>query len=380
METNNLTKGSIVSFNVSKELIFVKALGSGGTGDTNLFFDETTSSYFAIKKYVPKGSNDTDDNFKRFIEEIKILYRIVHPNVVRIFNYYLYPLNSTGYIQMEYIEGRTLDQFSKTEKFGWNEIFIQTIDAFAYLEKINILHRDIRPANFMVTDDNVLKVIDFGFGKEVDANRGKQNSVVLNWSASEEPEELVLEGEYNFKTEIYYLGHMFKKLINQDDSFSYTTILAKMCEIKTLSRYQSFNDILNDISSSLFNEIKFSANDKKTYKDFADYLMEAISVFRSYPSYENDSKVILERLGNVIKMNALEDTIKGVSNIIKCFLNKNDKFRYYPSTKISTLVIQDFYKLLIKSDLQKKKLIISNIQNRLDTVEVKISDDDDLPF
>jgi len=380
MENGNLTKGSIVSFEVSKDLVFIKGLGSGGTGDTNLFFDETTSSYFAIKKYVPKGANDTEENFKRFIEEIKILYRIAHPNIVRIFNYYLYPLNSTGYIQMEYIEGETLDQFSKTDAFGWNEIFVQAIDAFAYLEKINILHRDIRPANFMVTSDNVLKVIDFGFGKELSVSGEEQNSIFLNWSASEEPEELVLQGEYNFKTEIYYLGHMLKKLIDQDDSFSYPTILAKMCEVKTSSRYQSFSEILSDISSSLFSEIKFSNNDKKTYKDFADCLMRAISVFKSYPSYESDPKVILEKLGNVIKMNALEDTLKGINSIIECFLNKNDKFRYYTEREIPTSVIQGFYKLLIKSDLRKKKLIISNIQNRLNTVEVKINDDDDLPF
>jgi len=70
----------------------------------------------------------------------------------------------------------------------------------------------------------MLKVIDFGFGKELGNNNAEENSVLLNWSAPEYPEELLSYGEYNFKTEIYYLGHMFKKLIGKDDSFSYIDI------------------------------------------------------------------------------------------------------------------------------------------------------------
>ena len=73
MNGDLLIDGMSVEFNVSKVLKYIRKLGSGGTGDTHLFYDEVANKYFAIKKYVPKGENDTDENYKRFIEEIKIL-------------------------------------------------------------------------------------------------------------------------------------------------------------------------------------------------------------------------------------------------------------------------------------------------------------------
>lgn len=60
---------------------------------------------FAFKKYVPKDFNYIDELYKRFVDEIKILFTISHPNIVRVYNYYLYPEIKHGYLQMEYIEG-----------------------------------------------------------------------------------------------------------------------------------------------------------------------------------------------------------------------------------------------------------------------------------
>jgi len=153
-----------------------------------------------------------------------------------------------------------------------------------------------------------------------------------------------------------------------------------MCETKLSLRYQSFNDIFADLSSSLFSQINFSDNDKKKYKEFADCLISAISVFESYPILESDPNPIIEKLGNVIKNNALEDKIMGNYNLISCFLNKNDMFRYYPSTIIPMNIVNNFYKLLINSNEEDKKLIISNINNRLNTIKVKISPNIYLPF
>lgn len=64
---------------------------AAGTGDTHLFEDETTKNSFRNKKICPKNGNDIDENYNRFVDEVKILFDISHKNIVRIYNHYLYP-------------------------------------------------------------------------------------------------------------------------------------------------------------------------------------------------------------------------------------------------------------------------------------------------
>lgn len=86
-----MKSGDIIELNRKKQFKYVKVLGEGGTGDTHLFLDYTTNMNFAIKKYSPKQLEYRDDFYNRFVEEIKILFNLSHPNIVRIYNYYLYP-------------------------------------------------------------------------------------------------------------------------------------------------------------------------------------------------------------------------------------------------------------------------------------------------
>jgi len=119
-----MEKGAIIKFDRIKQFINVGPLGFGGTGDTYLFKDETTDMLFAFKKYSPKDERYVEENYIRFVEEIKILFNISHPNIVRIYNYYLYPDKNIGYLQMEYIDGLSISKFD-AKKFSkeWEDIF-----------------------------------------------------------------------------------------------------------------------------------------------------------------------------------------------------------------------------------------------------------------
>lgn len=89
--------------------------------------------------------------FKGFVGENKLLHSLLHHiNVVRIFNYMLYPEKYAGYIFMEYVEGTDIEEHLKQHPENTNEVFLQIVDAFAHLESKNILHRDIRPSNLMI--------------------------------------------------------------------------------------------------------------------------------------------------------------------------------------------------------------------------------------
>ena len=378
MAQKTLVEGMKIPFDITKELIYKKNLGSGGNGETHLFYDEIMDVYFAVKKYNPIEENDVEENYKRFIDEIKILFNIVHPNIVRIYNYSLYPIHKIGYLQMEYIDGLTIDKFIPSSIFGWDEVFIQLVDAFCYLEHIGILHRDIRPANFMISNNNQLKIIDFGFGKII-SKENNINSVYLNWPVTIFPEELQREFKYDFKTEIYFLGKMMEKLIDNNAQFSYKHIIKKMISYDLINRYQTFEEIKGEINSNLFTRIHFSFEEKDNYQKFANKLITHISKFTCVPKFVLNSNEIIENIATLINNHALEETIIGNNNLINCFVSKDTSYIYNSKCDIELIVVVNFYKMLISLNENKRTIIISNIINRLKQVKIDLGDDE-LPF
>lgn len=378
MSTNFENK--IVTFDSSKQFKFIKKLGSGGTGDTNLFLDESVDMHFAIKKYSPSKENDIEECYKRFIDEIKILFTIFHKNIVRIYNYYLYPSSKTGYIQMEYIDGKTIDKIDPLDyDKTWNEYFLETINAFDYLFENQILHRDIRTSNFMVTEDGTLKIIDFGFGKQFSENN-QQNSICLNWPATIHPEEVVINKEYTYATEIYYIGELFKHLVENDSTFLYKEILNKMLEYSPSKRYTSYKEIKQDISDNLFSQIDFTDDEKSIYIAFADGLYDSISKFTSTPEFKYDTENIRVSLEKIVKISSLEYYVQRNNDVISCFVSAS--FKYRPKKIIKSDALINFYRLLVDSNNSKKNIIVNSIIARLKNVPVEIEVDpfDDLPF
>ena len=154
LDIENMVEGQIIKFLKPKQFEFVKKLKSGGTGKTLLMRDATIDELFVCKKYDPEQKEYEDEFYIRFIQEIKIMYCLYHNNIVRIYDYFLYPEYKTGYIIMEYIKGKNIEEFFETaDEENINSVFIQIISAFLYLEQHNILHRDIKPGNIMITNE-----------------------------------------------------------------------------------------------------------------------------------------------------------------------------------------------------------------------------------
>ncbi|MBK0009704.1 protein kinase family protein [Bacillus sp. S35] len=369
--------GTIVEFNRIKQFIHIKSLGQGGMGDTHLFKDETTDMLFAFKKYAPKDSNYIDEHYDRFVDEIKILFQISHPNVVRVYNYYLYPENKLGYLQMEYIDGVSIADFEPFLGKGWPEIFTEIISAFEYLESKNILHRDIRPDNIMIDKHENIKVIDFGFGKNLVGKDQDGRSVLLNWPVTQLPNETADERIYNHQSEIYFVGKLFSNIIGGNfKDFKFKYIIDKMIQLDPHDRYASFRDISVDISQGVL-AISFTEEEKRIYRNFAKILSEYILSHSG--SYEpvNDHNVILSRLSNLIRNSSLEVYIQDNTQLINCFVNSG--YTYVPKNDILLSTIIDFYQLLQQLESHKQKIVLDNIDVRLSKIKVEISLDD-LPF
>src|SRR4051812_22579916 len=101
-----MTDQRIIEFLRKKDFVFKGALGRGACGETVLLYDDVIDETFVCKKYAPMQSQFKETLFANFVREIKLLHLLNHSNVVRVFNYYLYPNAFTGYILMEYVQGK----------------------------------------------------------------------------------------------------------------------------------------------------------------------------------------------------------------------------------------------------------------------------------
>lgn len=377
----SLEPGKIVEFDRKKYFKHIRPLGSGGTGDTFLFKDETTDSLFAIKKYSPKGTNDIGENYDRFIQEVKILFNISNPNIVRIYNYYLYPENKWGYLQMEYIDGVPIDRYSPFSGKGWNEIFIDSINAFLYLENNNILHRDIRPENILVDVNGNIKIIDFGFGKKLDSIKNFAGSIFLNWPVSERPLEIENDHIYTIQSEIYFIGKLFSyiNLETSDESFRFYHVIRKMTEIDPKNRYESFFDVINDVYNKDFLDIDFRENEKEIYQEFVSRIIFIIGEFKDNLKMERDVGKILQRMHAIISKNILEEYIQNSLDVLQVFMSHS--YTYYSGHQISLLIFKEFYQFLLKLPHRKQQVVLDNLHNRLSLIKVVPDVSmDDVPF
>ena len=183
-------------------------LGSGSFGQTVLLKDPFIDELFVAKKYEPYYESDRKEFFDSFLQEIKIMYKLNHRNVVRVFNYYPFESLYTGYILMEYIDGKRINEYLEDPSL-WakgvdpDTIFSQLIDGFACIEERGIVHRDIREGNILITRDGVVKIIDFGLGKTFSPIDTSDDSMadIINRSGLDKLPNEYFKGKYDSQTE-----------------------------------------------------------------------------------------------------------------------------------------------------------------------------------
>lgn len=377
----SIMPGEILKFIKTKEFTFVRNIGQGGTGKTVLVKDEITDIDFVCKKYSPYDIDKKSEYFDRFLEEIRIMYLLSHKNVVRIYTYFLYPEHTTGYILMEYIDGSTIDDYLWLQTNDVHEsIFIQLLEGFEYLEKNNVLHRDIRNQNILITNDGIVKIIDFGFGKKIETTPSKNASasVILNWPVSELPEE-INNYQYNHQTEVYFVGKLFNKILEDTgiDDFRYQHVIDKMIITNPEKRIKSFAEVLQSISADLFEENDFTKDEKAIYRLFADHISSHINTMINERKLVVDPKEIISSLEDVLKDCLLKEFVQDNSRLISCFVN--NPYNYSTRKDIPVEEIRNFYKMFKRLSPIKQRILLDNIGNRLSTIPIKL-EDDDIPF
>lgn len=372
-----VSKKSIISFLRKKDYKLIKNIWQWWTWKTVLLKDTLIDEDFVCKKYSPFYSQDKELYYNNFKTEIKILHKIFHRNIVRIFNYYLYPEIHSWYILMDFIDWKEIDEFIKENPDKIDNIFTQMIKWFTYLEKNNILHRDIRPQNILITNEWVLKIIDFWFWKQIDFNNDSEKSISLNWRY-EIPDDFK-QKKYNTKTEIYFIWKLFEDIIKENElqDFSYNSLLKKMILKNPSTRFESFEIIERELIWYVTNSL-FTESDKNIYSNFASSICEKIGILKPDSEYISDLDDIIMNLENLYKDSILENYIQNNWRLIKCFIK--GWFKYNTKVNIYTDALKDFLNFLKWNPRNKQKIILNNLWWRFDSIEKEEISVDDLPF
>lgn len=146
----------------------VQVLGRGAMGVVYLAKDSVLRRNVALK-LIAKGFEKDHEHHERFLREARAAARLVHPNVVQI-----YQVGETAdirFIAMEYVEGTSMGDAAKQQGGRLPEQFAmermrEASDALGLAETYGICHRDIKPSNLLLASTGVLKVADFGLAHQ----------------------------------------------------------------------------------------------------------------------------------------------------------------------------------------------------------------------
>ena len=157
---------------MSKERYEIKGkIGQGGVGSVYRAFDTQLNREVAIKRVLADGGHEgQEEATKNLLKEATALSSIQHPNIVTIYDA---GIDDDGpYVVMELINGRTLDEMVEENTITWEdlrEIIIQSEEALAAAQNLNLIHRDLKPSNLMVcwlpSGKFQVKIVDFGLAK-----------------------------------------------------------------------------------------------------------------------------------------------------------------------------------------------------------------------
>ncbi|NQV23306.1 MAG: protein kinase [Rhodopirellula sp.] len=153
----------------------VSLIGSGGMGRVYLAHHNDLERRCALKLLFPRRATCDEEYVARFVEEGRAAAALVHPNIVTV--HAVGQVDGKHFLEMEFISGRSLQQLINDEGQltvpRALSLIARTADGLAAAHRNDIIHRDVKPDNIMLTKRGEPKISDFGLAKRVLNSKGK---------------------------------------------------------------------------------------------------------------------------------------------------------------------------------------------------------------
>jgi eukaryotic-like serine/threonine-protein kinase len=205
-------------------------LAKGAMGVVYLAVDTRLQRRVALKVLTPHLLTDPNSK-RRFTQEARAASSLNHPNIITIHE--IGAASGVDFIVMECVTGKTLEQLIRSGRLPPPRVVtygIQIADALAKAHSARIVHRDLKPSNITVTNDDRVKVLDFGIAKLLDMADADQDVAATKMALTEEgvligttsymsPEQA--EGRpVDSRSDVFSLGAILYELASGEKAFT----------------------------------------------------------------------------------------------------------------------------------------------------------------
>ncbi|MBX7245048.1 MAG: serine/threonine protein kinase [Candidatus Sumerlaeaceae bacterium] len=188
----------------------LRELGSGGMGRVWLARDPKLDRLVAIK-LLNKELLEIEDAVVRFNREARAVAQLNHPNVVHIYQFG--QENDLLFFIMEYVDGESLGDRLRREGalpfHSARQLMVQMAAGLGYAHQNGVIHRDVKPANVMISKQGIAKITDFGLAKMADTDSITTTAGVAMGSPSYMSPEAARGEVLDHRSDIYSLGITF---------------------------------------------------------------------------------------------------------------------------------------------------------------------------
>lgn len=228
-----------------------------GQGSFSLVYkgrNKETGNMVAIKKINLTFNKDFSKN--RIEHEIKIMKSLDHPHIVKFYDAIYDQYNNINLI-MEFCQKGDLASFLNhkplKEKYA-KDLMTQIKDAVQYLYQKNIMHRDIKPQNILLTNNKTIKLTDFGFAKSFKSNEKKLSHTICGSPIYMAP-EIIKSNCYNEKADLWSLGVILYEMIVGVPPYKANNHLELIRKINHNPIYLPSSILISSHCRSLINEL-----------------------------------------------------------------------------------------------------------------------------
>jgi serine/threonine-protein kinase len=191
-------------------------LGVGGMSTVHLAFDQRLERYVALKLLAEHLADDPTF-VSRFRREALAAARLVHPNIVQVFDFGFDESAHQHFIVMEHVPGHSCAELLRDRGHldvdQAVDVVAQSCRGLDYAHRNGVVHRDVKPGNLLVSDSGVVKLADFGIARATDQSSITQVGSVLGTAAYLAPEQARGE-EAGPRADIYSLGVVTYQLLS----------------------------------------------------------------------------------------------------------------------------------------------------------------------
>lgn len=214
VDGSDLEPGALLAGSNGERYIIQELIGRGGMGLVYSALRSSDENFVVVKTLLPEHMGDMKVII-RFVQEARTMLEFKHENLVQ--GYDIYQGTTLSYLVMEYLDGNSvediLEEQPMIEPLRATEIVLGVARALEYLEQHHLVHRDVKPANIIITQNGTPKLVDFGIVKMTDRSCSlTTEGIILGTPYYLSPEQ-TYQTNVDIRSDIYSLGATYFHMV-----------------------------------------------------------------------------------------------------------------------------------------------------------------------